>query len=733
VCLRLLYDFSEIVITFAALQSLKEFYEDQRGRYESPNELEMRVYHRLIHIRDQKERHEDIPVHIIDHPVFKLTTRFRLHVQAKSAPIGRSSPLVVDNEGMQIFNELAVVLREQGSVVMIYLVACILERLFGKETIDDIESIRGGLSIPDLIDGTSTAELSTLPNGSALHADSEMDDFLTEDKSFVPTASPIPLRPSATEWLTTNFGPKPTASAIFGPSFSNGGNAGSAFSSLSSSPNPFGSNATFGSPVPTTFPRHKSVFEATAGPSNFLPQTEALANVSSSTNEIPSMPESQRPYFTETSAPPASSFFEQFGTPSSVLQSNLDTFPSGQESQQTIGRSSQIPFPPGLIASALNPQAPTFTPLSTQPKPPADKRPSLIPITPPQPPPPDIYQSSGSNAPPLFPTAARLATPESLLAKPSAPLPGGVNKLPSQPSFSSLPSLHKIDTQSLEKGAGVFGPDPPLSPAHPPPLSKQQPISLPPTPTLPVKSIPPKTLLDTLKSQVSTSNSPELLSPLYLASPATSPTRNPAGNGAPSHLTSIPLLDPGSKHPKDQALLNGKGKEPAIDLDAMAITFSRKGLLVKECFGRWRKRATDRAAWIEACEQSDRYRQKIQRERKFRVPPPEKKRRMSTALPQSPQKRIRRRISNKYRPPIDDEKLAQRFQEVQLSHIHPLRTRHSRTDCIIRIKQNMNDAGPRDHSSMSSENMSIFDMAHVLQIGKCGCRRTQKMTALRSG
>ncbi|KIO02581.1 hypothetical protein M404DRAFT_147482 [Pisolithus tinctorius Marx 270] len=75
------------------LQSLKEFYEDQRGRYQSPTELEMRVYHRLIHIRDQRERHEDIPDFLLKHPVFELTTRFRARVQAKSAPITKTSAL----------------------------------------------------------------------------------------------------------------------------------------------------------------------------------------------------------------------------------------------------------------------------------------------------------------------------------------------------------------------------------------------------------------------------------------------------------------------------------------------------------------------------------------------------------------------------------------------------------------------------------------------------------------
>jgi nuclear mRNA export protein SAC3 len=139
------------------LQSLKEFYEDQRGRYESPDELEMGVYHRLIHIRDQMERHEEIPTAITNHAVFKLTMQFRLHVQAKSAPITKKSPLVAD-DAMHIFGELARVLSEMGNCVMRYLIACILERLFGPEPVEDIESLRGDLSLQDILDGISREE-----------------------------------------------------------------------------------------------------------------------------------------------------------------------------------------------------------------------------------------------------------------------------------------------------------------------------------------------------------------------------------------------------------------------------------------------------------------------------------------------------------------------------------------------------------------------------------------------
>ncbi|EEB99343.1 hypothetical protein MPER_00994, partial [Moniliophthora perniciosa FA553] len=151
------------------------FYEDQRGRYESPTELEMRVYHRLIHIRDQRERHDDIPSDILSNRVFQLTTQFRQHVQEKSSPITKTSALVVDAQAMEIFGQLANVLTERGSMVMIYLIACILERLFGKDAIDDIESLRGDLTWSHIIDGVSASAV----EGS--HDEDAYDEAAEED------------------------------------------------------------------------------------------------------------------------------------------------------------------------------------------------------------------------------------------------------------------------------------------------------------------------------------------------------------------------------------------------------------------------------------------------------------------------------------------------------------------------------------------------------------------------
>lgn len=167
----------------------------------------MRVYHRLIHLRNQQERHEDIPEEITSHPVFQLTNKFRLHVQNISKPITKTSPLKIDAEAMQIFAELAAHLRSVNSMVMIYLVACILEDLFGAETIENIEALRHGLSIQDIIDGNSiplTAPAEAVPTP------------VVNGNVPLPSTSAAPITRSATEWLSNNFGPTPTQSAFFG-------------------------------------------------------------------------------------------------------------------------------------------------------------------------------------------------------------------------------------------------------------------------------------------------------------------------------------------------------------------------------------------------------------------------------------------------------------------------------------------------------------------------------------
>ena len=115
----------------------------------------MRIYHRLGLIRDQHERNDRPPPHIASDPAFQLVTRFRSEVQAASSPITKTSKLKVNPAAMQLFGELAGVLQERRNVVMIYLMACFLEHIFGKDTIEDIESIKGSLTIQDIIDSNS--------------------------------------------------------------------------------------------------------------------------------------------------------------------------------------------------------------------------------------------------------------------------------------------------------------------------------------------------------------------------------------------------------------------------------------------------------------------------------------------------------------------------------------------------------------------------------------------------
>lgn len=210
----------------------------------------MRVYHRLIHIRDQKERHDDIPQALLNHPVFELITRFRARVQAKSAPITKTSPLVVDSEAMQIFAELADVLRREGNVVITYLVACILERHFGKDTIEDIESIRGDLSFFDIIDGyigMGSQEQDTDVDISVV----DETEAQAEPPVHTPPRSPKPLQLSGTQWLTDTFGPEPTQSAFLKPDTADQPSqpsatpAQSAFSNLKITPNAFGTASFF--------------------------------------------------------------------------------------------------------------------------------------------------------------------------------------------------------------------------------------------------------------------------------------------------------------------------------------------------------------------------------------------------------------------------------------------------------------------------------------------------------
>jgi hypothetical protein len=119
-------------------------------------------------------------------------------------------------------------------------------------------------------------------------------------------------------------------------------------------------------------------------------------------------------------------------------------------------------------------------------------------------------------------------------------------------------------------------------------------------------------------------------------------------------------------------------KSTKVAQKGKALDFAKKGLVVKTCFRLWQKKTTDKAAWLEAVQHGEAYRNRV-RASNARTPTPrgDRKRTISSfgatndplngSLNGSPpKKRARPRISSEYRPPLPDEELAKRFQEVCL-------------------------------------------------------------------
>jgi hypothetical protein len=176
------------------------------------------------------------------------------------------------------FSGLAALLREQGNRVMVYLVACILERLFGKDTIEDIEAIRDGISIPDIIDGVLTDDEVVAVDAEQNVYDEE-EAFLRDDQPIVeepeepsePQHQPQPLKPNTTEWLTNSFGVKPSPSVMFGAS-------SSSTSVFGTSPAPAPVSA-FGSSIPAA-----SESATPSAPAPVAPEASAFANLKTTPN-----------------------------------------------------------------------------------------------------------------------------------------------------------------------------------------------------------------------------------------------------------------------------------------------------------------------------------------------------------------------------------------------------------------------------------------------------------------
>ena len=581
------------------------------------------MYHRLIHIRDQKERHEDIPDFITSHPVFKLTTTFRLHVQKKSAPISKSSPLVIDPEGMQIFSQLAGVLKEQGNVVMIYLVACILERLFGPEMIEDIEGIRGDLSIPNIIDAVQSFE----------DVD-EAENMLTDNEeqpaeSVETSAATLVAENIATQPSFNNL--KPVSSFFEAPPMTApSATVNSAFSNIT------GSHATFG----TTNVFGGAAFGAAATPRTAR-GTSAFASVFEGAK-------------TSAAVSPNRIFVwvllkQQQVASMDSIKSKTDVAEAAIQPPTQLSSSSEPSGAKPILASRplLNPSATAFVPSTSTPT--------------------TIFQNIPSPLNPSFvpPTTTDESKPAATESNPVQPI---VRQLSISSTRRSSFTLPKINT-AISHATNVTP-----SAMQPPQLAKVQPIALPSTPT----TIPPQPngISNLVKANLSLSYSNnDVLSPLPLSTSGLGLVQNFSPVPSPSK----PVTERKAQR-RTSVAINGKGKGKEVEstaqaptreaMRAQALDFAQKGFLVKQYFEIWKQRAIKHAAWLEACRQSDSYRRKVRAQRQARAEMAEKKRRMSMGSTivsdTSPKKRIRRRISTEYQPPRTDEELAQRLKEVQI-------------------------------------------------------------------
>ena len=338
-----------------------------------------------------------------------------------------------------------------------------------------------------------------------------------------------------------------------------------------------------------------------------------------------------------------------------------------------------------LSTSLLNPQAPGFVPSHVS-------APSRLSQTFPAPTSDAVFNHDVNNTTFTQVNTDFQPTPNSLSAPLTAHQPLGSKEIPpssasATPQFIRLtaPPLLKINTNSSVDSASKSSSASPRVPHTP----RIQPISLPSTPNI----HPPNYFVDHLRSaleprgSISWNNSQEILSPLVIGTPV-------AGSSKPLN-NFTPLSTPqtsGIFQSAPPSKMNGKGKaanrliyhdiEEAEEMKKKAVLFSQRSLLVKEIFGRWLKRAMDRAAWHEACRHGDEYRQRITNQnhsrqsslaRSFSRPetPLDKQRKLLTNgfNPSPPRKRARKRVSTDYRLPRTDAELAERFKEVHISSV----------------------------------------------------------------
>ncbi|EIN04440.1 hypothetical protein PUNSTDRAFT_146422 [Punctularia strigosozonata HHB-11173 SS5] len=708
------------------LQSLKEFYEDQRGKYQSPTEVEMRVYHRLIHIRDQKERRDDIPPHILADPVFAIATRFRNAVQDASSPITKSSPLNFE-PALDIFNELVAALAQRGNVGMIFLVVCILDHLGWKDVHDRVH-FDGELDYPDIIDGTSPDVAAS--TGAAQDADedghdgeaedAQEDDIVltpvsageegedAEDAPAPATSAPAPA-PASVFSAFGNNAPTSSPFSAAAPSSNNAfvptaqAPAMSAFASLAQAqvPNAFGQTSAFGAAPPTSAfgINPTSAFRSTAStafgaaPSAFS-AAPAQPSFFSTKPASPEAKQSQAGSSSGFPPPAATPAVPLWGSPPTAATSSTSIFGSTGTKTEHDPQPSPAVNGTGISTTPiLNPTAREFkpSPLKNSFQPPSADS------TPPR----TAVQNMFSTPPPEG-SAPSFSTPPNgnmsfdqtttggvpLCQTPPAVSPFPTSQTPGS-GTSAKPSPLKLDTSNLR---GLFrkpteiitqGPRTPLTPSQQPALGRRPPVSLPATPTgtLLENSFKQSSTMGSFLSfpkvaSLSAANSTSgVLSPLVPSSPSTSKLPPPPLATPPALDLAKPKgalqLDPGT--PSVSISEKAQGKQRAFDKDIAreeALAFERKGVLVKECFGRWKEKTIDRAEWKEACRRSDDYNKKVQRDRMSvsassrQVTPAFS----TTSSRTSPKRQPRKRTKSAYKPRLSDAQLAEVLKESKLEN-----------------------------------------------------------------
>ncbi|KAK0465836.1 SAC3 domain-containing protein [Armillaria novae-zelandiae] len=670
---------TEALLLSNTLTSLKEAYEDLMDKYRSPTELEFRVYHRLFLIREKRADQIVVAPDVASNQIFILASQFREEVRRASSPIGKKSKLIADEKCMGIFGQLAQAIRDNGNRIFTYLMACLFEYLFGKDTIEGMEELREGMTDQDIIYGNYEGldERERAPSVEVVeeagaeeetYDENEAEDESEEVTDDAPTtiAAPFPLLQSSP------FGS--TSPAMQPPSMK------SAFANIKSAPSAF---SVFGSQP--AFPTSESTPAALLTPSS-TSSTPALPTLSSlpATNGFlnqPSLPfpssgspspfgQSARPAEGLGLTPPASSPFGGFSSSASVPNGFSGTSGS-QPLPPSFPTSSSAPFgsvqpsifsntpkPPPASSLSLNPMAPSFTPQSSQAV---------------------NFASTPVNGISSIPSSSSPA-PSPSISKPYTP------PINTQTSFTSNsftpPPLRKPSTPPpiVTDSFPPSGSEPLMSsPTVPPPLPRKQPISLPSTPTTALPSA--NSLRDFFKGSLKTSIPPASgeLSPLIITSPTTSrpsSIHNFSYDETPKatdRTNPFEAVSPLKSKGKNKASSEDLDKQMKEDLLERAIGFHARGLLVREHFGRWKERSAEKVAWQKACRSSDAYREKIRSQAREgqASPSSERKRRL---LPvngrhgSDARKRVRRRVNSEYHRPHTDEELARRFKENHEEH-----------------------------------------------------------------